>query len=65
MILKTIFRNVLFCILVYVSLLGSRAAKLPVTYIFVTVTGNVTVSLVTMTEIAEDQVYVHISLIYF
>jgi hypothetical protein len=41
-----------------------RVAKLPVTLIFVTVTGNVAVTLVTMTEIAEDQVYVHIPLIY-
>ncbi len=40
----------------------SRAAKLPVTLIFVIVTGNVTVTLVTMTEIAENQVYVCISL---
>jgi hypothetical protein len=43
----------------------ARAAKLPVTLILVTVTGKVTVTLVTMTEIAEDQVCVHIPVIYF
>ncbi len=43
--------------------MGNRVAKLPETLIFVTVTGNVTVTLVTMTEIAEEHVYMHIQFI--
>jgi hypothetical protein len=41
----------------------TRVAKLPVTLIFVTLSGNVTVTFVTMTEIAEEHVYRHIQFI--
>jgi hypothetical protein len=41
-----------------------RVAKLPVTLIFATVTSNVTLTLVTMTEIAEEQVYMYSPVLY-
>jgi hypothetical protein len=47
-----------------VSILTTRYLhKLPVTLIFLTVTGNVTVTLVTMTEIAEEHAYMHLSFV--
>jgi hypothetical protein len=43
----------------------NRVPKLPVALIFVTLTGNVTVTLVGMTGIPEEHAYVHIPFFYF